>query len=471
MKALLSDRSRSCRGARHPVFYGLLALVSIGAATATAQSGAALVERLDSLAGAGVREDRSVGLVAAVVKGNDTLLLEAYGKADVEGDVQATVDTVFPIGSDTKQFTAAAILQLRDQGRLGLDDDITKWLPDFETRGNKVTLRHLLGHTSGVTDLVEMPELRAMQLMRNPTVTREDVYKVISRYAFMFPTGTMQLYSNSNFWLLGLVVEKASGMTYEDYVEKEIFEPLGMTRSMYCNNSEDTPRRAYGHGLRNGIKPFVRVIPIVHTATYAAGAICSTAEDLITWLQALHGGTVLTPQSYTEMMTPSRLNDGTSLRYSMGLFVGEDSHGIKFIGHDGGGFGFSSQTRWYPDARLAVVVLTNSEPDDTTTVADNLAAAVLPPPPVRPFTGDASLLVGTYKGPGRGREMVVEVTQTPQGVAFTIAGAPAGPLPWVEGWTFRQNQALLTFRRSADDGPATELRFDRGGGHFILERQ
>jgi CubicO group peptidase (beta-lactamase class C family) len=253
MKALLSDRSRSCRGARHPVFYGLLALVSIGAATATAQSGAALVERLDSLAGAGVREDRSVGLVAAVVKGNDTLLLEAYGKADVEGDVQATVDTVFPIGSDTKQFTAAAILQLRDQGRLGLDDDITKWLPDFETRGNKVTLRHLLGHTSGVTDLVEMPELRAMQLMRNPTVTREDVYKVISRYAFMFPTGTMQLYSNSNFWLLGLVVEKASGMTYEDYVEKEIFEPLGMTRSMYCNNSEDTPRRAYGHGLRNGI--------------------------------------------------------------------------------------------------------------------------------------------------------------------------------------------------------------------------
>ena len=329
-----------------------------------------------------------------------------------------TVDTVVPIGSDTKQFTAAAMLQLRDQGKLSLDDDITKWLPDFETRGNKVTLRHLLGHTSGITDLVEMPELRAMKLMRNPTITRDDVYKVISRYAFMFPTGTMQLYSNSNFWLLGLVIEKASGMTYEEYVEKKIFEPLGMTRSMYCNNSENVPRRAYGHGLRNGIKPFVRVIPIVHTATYAAGAICSTAEDLITWLQALHGGKVLAPKSYTEMMTPSTLNDGTSLRYSMGLFVGEDSRGLRFIGHDGGGFGFSSQTRWYPDAKLAVVVLTNSEPDDTTVVADNLAAVVLPPPQVRPFTGDASLLVGTYKGPGRGREMVVEVTQMPQGIAF-----------------------------------------------------
>jgi hypothetical protein len=240
---------------------------------------------------------------------------------------------------------------------------------------------------------------------------------------------------------------------------------------MYCNNSENVPRRAYGHGLRNGIKPFVRVIPIVHTRTYAAGAICSTAEDLITWLQALHGGKALTPKAYAEMITPATLNEGTRLRYSMGLFVGEDSHGIKFIEHDGGGFGFSSQTRWYPDARMAVVVLTNSEPDDTTAVADNLAAAALPSPPVRPFTGDASLLVGTYKGPGRGREMVIEVTQTPQAIAFTIDGATAGPLPWVEAWTFRQNQALLTFRRSTTSGPATELRYDRGGGYFILKRQ
>ena len=119
-----------------------------------------------------------------------------------------------------------------------------------------------------------------------------------------------------------------------------------MTRSMYCNSSENIPRRAYGYGMRTD-RP-VGVADIVHTATYAAGAICSTAEDLITWLKALHGGKVLTPKSYAEMMTPATLNDGTRLRYSMGLFVGEDSHGLEFIGHDGGGFGFSSQTRWYP---------------------------------------------------------------------------------------------------------------------------
>src|SRR5437773_3012315 len=133
MKTVLSVTARLYRGTRRPVLYGLFASVWIGASIAAAQSGGGLVQRLDSIAGAGVRENRAVGIVAAVDKGNDTLLLKAYGKAVVESDSPATVDTTFQIGSDTKQFTAAAILQLRDQGKLTLDDDITKWLPDFET--------------------------------------------------------------------------------------------------------------------------------------------------------------------------------------------------------------------------------------------------------------------------------------------------------------------------------------------------
>jgi len=246
-----------------------------------------------------------------------------------------------------------------------------------------------------------------------------------------------------------------------------------MTRSMYCNNAENIPRRAFGYGMKPGFPG--RIQPIVHTATYAAGAICSTAEDLITWLQALHGGKLLTPKSYTEMITLAKLDDGTTLRTGMGLFVGEDSRGLRQIGHDGGGFGFGAVAQWYPEAQLAVVVLTNSEPTNIRMVSDDLAAAVLPPPPAaRPFTGDASLLVGTYKGPGRGKEMVIEVTQTPQGIAFAFDGGAATPLPWVEGWTFRQTSspsALLTFRTSAQSRGATELRYDRGGGYFILKRQ
>ena len=467
---VLATAPRPYRRAPWAILCGLLVLVSIGASRAIAQTGAALEQQLDSIAGAGVRENRAVGIVAAVVKGNDTLLLKAYGKAVVESDSAATVDTVFQLNSDTKQFTAAAILQLRDQGKLTLDDDITKWLPDFETRGNKVTLRHLLNHTSGIAELGAMQELRAMRLMRNPTATRDGVYKVINRYPFMFPTGTLEIYSNTNFWLLGLIIEKASGMTYADYVEKKIFEPLGMTRSMYCTNAEKVARRASGYGMRSG-RPIL-VPPIVYTGAQGSGGICSTAEDVITWLKALHGGKVLTPKSYAVMIEPAMLNHGTRLRYSMGLVVGEDANGSRFIGHGGGGFGFSSVTRWYPEAKLAVVVLTNSEPDEMTAVTERLAAAVLPAPrPLRSFTGDASLLVGSYKGPGKGKDVIIEVTQTPQGIAFSFDGAVAGPLPWVETWTFRRGIELLTFRRSTTGGPATELRFDTGGDHFILKRQ
>lgn len=455
------------------VLFALLVFDAIGRVTATAQTGkvpAATVRRLDAIAGAGVAEKRAVGIVAAVARGQETLLLQAYGRADAEKNVPLTPDTVIAVGSVTKQFTAAAILQLRDQGRLALDDDVTKWLPDFQTGGNKITLRHLLHHTGGIQEFGQMPELRAMQLMMNRSATTDDVYKVVKGYPPKFPAGTMQMYSNTGYWLLGRVIEKASGLTYEDYIEKRIFAPLKMSRSMYCDTTEDVPNRAVGHGIKGDV---IRRAPdIVHTATNSAGAICSTAGDLITWLQALHGGKVLATKSYAELIAPARLNDGTTTRYGMGSTVSEDSNGLQYIGHNGGGFGFSSETRWYPETRLAAVVLTNSEPDEITMVIESLVAEVLPVPrPLDPFTGDGSLLVGTYKGPGPAREMVVEVTQAPRGLQFSVNGGAPAPLPWVDHWTFRSKALLLTFRRTGNAGPAEELRFDTGGDHLILKRQ
>jgi CubicO group peptidase (beta-lactamase class C family) len=448
-----------------------LAAVVIGASSASAQSGTALVQRLDSIAGSGVAENRAAGIVAAVVQGNDTLLLSAYGKANIEWDVAMPVDAMFEVGSIAKQFTAAAILQLRDAGKLSLDDDITKWLEDFDTRGNDVPLRRLLDHTSGMVGLTEMPEFG--DLVINPRLPRDSAYALIRSYPFQFPTGTAQIYNNSAFWLLGLVIEKASGMTYEDYVEKQIFEPLGMTRSMYCNSGEHVARRAHGYGIQNGM---IRRAPInVHTWPYAAGSICSTAGDLVTWLQALHGGRVLSPASYAEMIAPSMLADGTPLRYAMGLQVGTDILGLHYIGHGGAIAGFSAESMWYPDAQLAVVVLMNSSGNiDPGAVATELAGEVLPGkrPALVFFTGDAEPLVGTYRGPGRGRDMEIEVTHTPQGLAFSANGSPARPALWVEGWTFRPgNNAILTFRRSGESGPATELRYSMPGAHLILTRQ
>jgi CubicO group peptidase (beta-lactamase class C family) len=449
-----------------------LALLTGTAASGSAQANrATLVKNLDSLAGSGVLENRVVGIAAAVVRGNDTLLLKGYGKADVEWNVPMPADAVFEIGSVTKQFTAVAILQLRDAGKLSLDDDITKWLPDFDTRGNKVTIRRLLDHTSGIKGLTEMPEFG--NLVSNPRFPRDSAYALIKRYPFEFRTGEAQIYNNSAFWLLGLIVEKASGGTYEDYVEKKLFEPLGMKRSMYCNSGENVERRAHGYGVQNGA---IRRAPAnVHTWPFSAGSLCSTAGDLVTWVKALHGGKVLSQKSYAEMITPSKLNDGTPLRYNMGLAIGKDSRGINYIGHGGSIAGFVSEVGWYPDAQTAIVVLFNSSGNmDPGAVGGELAAELLPVtlPTIKQFAGDVTPLLGRYKGPSRGREMIIEVTQGAQGLVVSANGSPARPLPWVDAWTFRQGNSFLTFRRAGSSGPATELRFDGGPGSFyVLKRE
>jgi len=454
-----------------PSLTALLLLTTSVTAAAAQSNRAALVKQLDSLAGSGVLENRAVGIAAAVVRGNDTLLLKGYGKADVEWNVPMPADAVFEIGSVTKQFTAVAILQLRDEGKLSLDDDMKKWFPDFDTRGNKLTLRRLLDHTSGIKGLTEMPEFG--NLVTNSRFPRDSAYALIKRYPFEFPTGEAEIYNNSAFWLLGIVVEKASGMTYEDYVEKKLFEPLGMKRSSYCNASENVERRAHGYGMQNGM---IRRAPTnVHTWPFSAGSLCSTAGDLVTWLKALHGGKVLSQKSYVEMTTPSKLNDGTPLRYNMGLAIGRDIRGLNYIGHGGSIAGFVSEAGWYPDAQAAIVVLMNSGGGiDPGAVAGELAAELLPwtRPTLKPFVGDATPIIGRYAGPSRGREMVIEVTQTAQGLAVSANGSPARPLGWVDAWTFRQGNSFLTFRRTGDNGPATQLRFDGGPGSYsILTRK
>ncbi|MBL8735146.1 MAG: beta-lactamase family protein [Planctomycetes bacterium] len=450
----------------------LLALLGTSAKPAAAQEAPDLREQLDKIAGAEVRADRSVGIVAKVGKGAETLLLGTYGRTDVDSGEAMTADTLVSIGPITKQFTAAAILQLRDRGKLTLDDDVTRWLPDFRTHGNKVTLRHLLGHTSGVADLAAMPELRKLRMLRNPDLTRDAIYGIVNTQPFQFPTGSMQVYSNTGYWLLGRVLEKASGMRYEDYVERELLAPLGMKHTCYGSDAEQSSRCAAGHGIRDGK---ARRLPrIVHNGTFAAGALHASVEDLTLWTTALHAGKVLSPRSYAEMIAPTRLADGTPTQYGMGIVLAEDRQGRPFLGHDGGGFGFSAVARWYGEAELAVVVLTNSEPDTLTTVADDLAGAVLPQPSARgAFQGDAQLLVGKFGGPGRtaGSRLLVEVTQGPAGLTISVDEGTAEPLRWVEGTTFRQDRSRIQFLGNGAKEPANELRLDTGGDHFVLGRQ
>jgi len=204
-------------------FYAAALLAVVAAASPlAAQLRTPPTVTFDSIASANIAKDRTIGAVVAIVKGKDTLFLQQYGKADVETDVAMHTDAIFGIGSITKQFTAAAILQLRDQGKLGLDDDVTKWLTDFPTGGARLPLRRLLDHTSGISNVPELTQLR-----RDPNASRDTIYAVIKRYPLQFAPGTAQMYSNRAYWLLHLVVEKASGMTYQQYLERMIFEPSG----------------------------------------------------------------------------------------------------------------------------------------------------------------------------------------------------------------------------------------------------
>jgi CubicO group peptidase (beta-lactamase class C family) len=444
----------------------------IAAAPVAAQSDSTPEQRLDSIAGHWVRRGLAVGIAAAVVRGGDTLLLKAYGKADVEWDVPLPLDALFEIGSVTKQFTAVAILQLRDAGKLTLDDPVTRWLSDFDTRGHAVTLRHLLAHTAGIGDFTEAPEFGS--LSTNIRLPRDSAYALQQRQPPQFAPGEGQIYNNAGFWLLGLVIEKASGMTYEDYVEQKIFQPVGMSRSMYCNSTENVPRRAHGYFVSRD-RVIRRAWTVAHTWPFAAGSLCSTVGDMVTWLRALHGGRVLSAASYAEFITPARLNDGTPLRYGMGIQVGPDPSGLMYIGHGGRGPGFWVEVGWYPEARMAVVVMINNiGPLDPQEVVTNLADQVLgwTPPPPRAFTGDPAPLVGRYMGAGRGEDMVVEVTQEPQGLRFSMNGSPPREIPWIEGLTFGRGLPRLIFRRRAgDSGPVTELRYSMPGAHLILRKQ
>jgi CubicO group peptidase (beta-lactamase class C family) len=431
---------------------------------------AALIARLDSIANAPVREGRAAGISIAVVHGRDTLLLKGYGKANIELGVQMPANAVHEIGSVTKQFTAAAILQLRDDGLLSLDDDLTKYLPDFPTQGRAIPVRRLLDHTSGIRG-----EIAGIGSLQHRGWPRDSAIALIARAPVHFPVGEAMIYNNAAYLLLGHIIEKASGMSYERYVREKFFAPLGMAASSYCDNHAIIPGRASGYQIQGS--NMRRAMLNDHTWPFAAGSLCSTAGDLVAWLHGLHGGRVLSARSYDEMTSPARLNDGTPLRYGMALTVGPDISGAMLIGHGGTIGGFGAQADWYPDAELAVVVLMNNNgPVSPTALASQLAGEIIPsasaPYVPRFHTAAATDLIGRYAGPSRGSEMVVDVFRDDEGTLVrSINNAPAQPLPWIDGWRFGQPGAtLITFERTGATGPATLLRWDAGGGYFLLRR-
>jgi CubicO group peptidase (beta-lactamase class C family) len=294
------------------------------------------------------------GAAVIVVKDGKVVLRKGYGMANLELGVPVTPESVFEVGSVTKQFTSAAIMLLVERGKVKLDDEITAYVPDFPTHGQKITVERLLTHTAGIANYTNLAEWipRVREDMSLSTLIA-----VFKDKPLDFNPGEKWSYSNSGYVLLGAVIEKASGKSYESFVEDEIFKPLGMTASRYGHAEEVVPHRAYGYdkeesGYRNAAY-------LSMTQPYSAGSLMSTVDDLAAWDRALQGESLLKRASIERIYTPEKLASGKNTGYAFGWGVTALA-GHTVYSHGGGIFGFVCNVLRMPQDHLFVAILSNN---------------------------------------------------------------------------------------------------------------
>jgi CubicO group peptidase (beta-lactamase class C family) len=425
-----------------------------------------LEKRADSLVQPFIDSAKAAGIGIAVYKNNEPILHKAYGMADLEFDIKMPVDASFEIGSVTKQFTAAAICQLAEAGKLNLDDEITKYIK-FDTRGNKVTVRNLLSHTSGIKGYTELPVFEKLSVF---AYNRDTLLRLVEKEPFDFSPGDELIYSNSGFFMLGLIIEKVSGITYEEYVKKNLFEKAGMKNSYY--GSETRVIRNKAHGYDTGEKGLVHAAYLDHTWPFAAGSLCSTTEDLAEWNDALHHGRILGEKMYAEFIAPAVLNDGTKTHYAMGITVTERD-GRRLISHGGGINGYLSQNNFYPEENTSIVVLINTTgPVSPGEIADRIAEFMFGKASLKtqPFHGDFSKFPGTYKGAGRGSDFSVIVTKNDSSLSIKLTyDRKPKDLQYLPDSSWTDGSWIYRFREK--DNSVDELRIDQTYGYLILKKE
>ncbi|HEY0157149.1 MAG TPA: serine hydrolase domain-containing protein [Thermoanaerobaculia bacterium] len=283
---------------------------------------------------------------------------EAFGVTDKQSATAATPRSVLQVGSLTKQFTAAAILRLAERGALSLDDRIEKFVPEFNPRGETITLRQLLSHTSGLRRSWYLPGPPWPDL--TAPVTREQVVQALNSGQLLdFPPGTQWSYSNAAYLLLGYAIESITGMSYADFIHTELALPLGLMQTGVCGTSNlPLPE---GHGLVSG--KWIRLPSLHPSVPWSAGSLCSTASDLARWSHLLATGYAMLPASYATMTTPARFKDNSVVLngYALGV-VAANVLGQPAVYHDGAIDGFESYLLYFPQQDTAIAVITNAFP-------------------------------------------------------------------------------------------------------------
>jgi CubicO group peptidase (beta-lactamase class C family) len=340
--------------------------------------------------------EQGAGIAVAVVKDAGLVHAHGYGYANLEWQIPIGTDTVFRLGSITKQFTATAIMLLVSAGKLRLDDPLTTFLPDYPTAGHDVRVHHLLTHTSGIKSYTSMPGF--FEHVARQDLSPAQLTAYFQDEPFEFAPGDKFTYNNSGYVLLGRIIEHLAGVSYADFIQQHIFAPLGMRDSAYLSNEAIVPRRASGYqrtpaGYRHA--PFLSM-----TLPYAAGALGSTIDDLVRWDMALREQQLLDRATLERMVTPVTLNDGSTENYGLGWGLGT-YYGHPIMHHGGGINGFRTYIARFPEAGAAVMLLGNCNEFEPEPLGRRISKLILGIPVVQPTligldAQGLAKLTGTY---------------------------------------------------------------------------
>jgi CubicO group peptidase (beta-lactamase class C family) len=367
--------------------------VSAGAGLPQSSDDATISAQVDAYVAAQMRAQKIPGLALSISREGKIIKAKGYGFASVELDVPVKPETLFQTGSVGKQFAATAVMMLVEQGKVALDDKISKYFDGTPASWADITVRNLLTHTSGIPDY----ESDALTNRKDPFInlradyTEQELLRKFETLPLDFAPGEKWSYSNTGYVLLGILIRKVTGEFYGDYLHEHIFQPLGMNSTRIINEADIIPDRSAGYRLVNGqLKNQEWVSPSLNTT--ADGALYTNVLDMARWDAALYTEKLLKKSSLDQMWTPVQLNSGKTSPYGFGWGLSEIK-GHRLIEHDGAWQGFTTAISRYVDDKLTIVVLTNldSEHSDPDKIAHNIAAIYIPavmPPEEKPAHSD-----------------------------------------------------------------------------------
>lgn len=325
--------------------------------------------QIDSIVTTVFKDKRDPGGVFLVAKDGIPLYRKAFGKANIELDVDMKPDNVFQIGSMTKQFTAIGILILQEQGKLDVNDPISKFIPDYPN-GHRITIQHLLTHTSGIKDFTKM---KSIMSIAKKDLDPKELVDFFKNAPVDFQPGTQFLYNNSGYVVLGYIIEIITGATYEDFLSKHIFEKANMNNSRYASDRDIVKNRAYGY---HNSGAFSNKMYVSLSIPYASGSLMSNVDDMLKWQEAINNNILISHNTLEKVFKTHTLNNGEEFAYGYGWHL-KDIDGVPTREHGGSIFGFKSMAVYVPSLDIYVVGFSNCDCNSPTLATRNIASLII----------------------------------------------------------------------------------------------